>query len=296
MQIIFSCENTGYMWWQAEFLHDSYLQTAMEAQLTAVVSATGEPEIVFPCNALSVANYKNSVPNVSLPVLNKPGGIAEWAALGGPPDETVLIVDPDSVFVRPVPDPGPVPAGQAWSEEHDYMNVDIPWNRTVIDRHCPAEFRRRVQPVGIYICINRSALAELAPRWLQKSMDIAADPVCLKALDGGWLSDMWGYCIAAAELGLYHHLSGFSQATGSNSLENPIIHYCFPLMKSRNDYWERETQKPVLWSKWTYQPWEDPPDFSDTTIEGQFLLARLRDFVQRMTKRGHSEYTDAATA
>jgi hypothetical protein len=49
------------------------------------------------------------------------GGIAEWAALDGPRDETVLIVDPDSMFVRPLVDPGPLPAGQAYSQEHDYM-------------------------------------------------------------------------------------------------------------------------------------------------------------------------------
>lgn len=50
-------------------------------------------------------------------------------------------------------------------------------------------------------------------------------------------------------------------------------------MENPNDYWERDTQKPILWSKWTYRPWEDPPDFSGTTIEGELLLQRLREFV-----------------
>ena len=192
MQVVFSCENTTYMWWQAEFLRYTYVQAGMQADLTALVAATEEPEIQFACNSMRVANYKNSVPNADLLVLNKPGGIAEWAALDGPRDETVLIVDPDSMFVRPVADPGALTAGHAYSEEHDYMCVDIPGNRTVIDRHCRQEVRDRVQPVGIYIFINRGCLAELAVCWLQKSMEIAADPVCGEALSGnGWLSDMW---------------------------------------------------------------------------------------------------------
>jgi hypothetical protein len=229
---------------------------------------------------LRVPNYKDTVPGADLLVLNKPGGMAEWAALDGPPDETVLIIDPDSMFVRPIDDPGPLRAGYAISEEHDYMSVDIPGNRTVIDRHCRPEVRSSVQPVGIYILINRGSLAELARCWLQKSIEIGSDPVCREALSGtGWLSDMWGYAIAAAELGIHHDLMNFSQVTGSHSLEKPITHYCFPLMQNRDDYWTRDTDKPILWSKWTYQPWDDPPDSASTSLEGQLLLERLREFV-----------------
>ena len=173
------------------------------------------------------------------------------------------------------------------------MGVDIPGNRTVIDRHCREELRTKIQPVGIYIFINRGCLAELARRWLQKSIDIAADPVCREALGGtGWLSDMWGYAIAAAELGIHHHLRGFSQVTGSNSLENPITHYCFPLMEKRDEVWEPDTQKSILWSKWTYRPWDDPPDPFGTTIEGELLLERLRGPRQRKEGGGDQSAID----
>lgn len=268
------------MWWQAEFLHYTYSMTGMDAELTALVAATDEPEKEFTCNTVRVANYKDSAPNGSLLTLNKPGGIAEWAALDGPRDETILIVDPDSMFVRPVFDPGPIAAGEAYSEELDYMCVDIPKNRTVLDRHCKEEVRAKVQPVGIYIFINRACLAELAKRWLQKAIEIADDPVCRDLLGGtGWLSDMWGYTIAAAELGIHHHIRGFSQVTGSNSLQNPITHYCYPLMGKHDGPWEPNTQKPMLWSKWLYRPWEDPPDPIGTTVEGELLLERLWSLV-----------------
>jgi hypothetical protein len=268
------------MWWQAEFLHYTYLIAGMQAELTALVAATGEPERNFTCNSVRVANYKDSVPGLRLLTLNKPGGIAEWAALDGPRDETILIVDPDSVFVHQVFDPGPMSAGDAYSEEHEYMCPDIPSNRTVLDRHCRPELLPRIQPVGIYILITRSTLFELAQRWLQKSTEIAADTVCREALRGtGWLSEMWGYAIAAAELGIHHKLRDFSQTTGSNSLQNPITHYCYPLMRKHDGPWETDTQKPFWWSKWQYRPWDDPPDSTDTTLEGQLLLERLRDLV-----------------
>jgi hypothetical protein len=293
VQVVFSCENNTYMWWQAEFLRYAYAIAGMHAELTALVAATDEPEIAFTCNTVRLANYKDSIPDAPLLTLNKPGGIAEWAALDGPRDETIFIVDPDSMFIRPVVDPGPIAAGEAYSEEHNYMDVNIPKNKTVIDRHCREELRTKVQPVGIYICINRACLAELAQLWLQKSIEIAADPICREALGGtGWLSDMWGYAIAAAELGVHHHLRGFSQVTGSNSLQNPITHYCFPLMKTRDEVWTPDTQKSPLWSKWTYRPWDDPPNPLGTTIEGELLLMRLHGFVDSLkVNRNNQQFT-----
>jgi hypothetical protein len=288
VHVVFSCENTTYMWWQAEFLHHTYTIAGMNAQLTALVAATDEPEREFTCNTVRVASYKDSIPSAPLLVLNKPGGIAEWAALDGPRDETILIVDPDSMFVRPVFDPGPIADGEAYSETHDYMHVDLPKNRIVLDRHCRTELLTKVQPVGIYIFVNRGCLAELARRWLQKSIDIAGDPICRDALSGtGWLSDMWGYTIAAAELGIHHHIRSFSQVTGSDSLNNPITHYCFPLMEKHDGTWEPDTQKPILWSKWHYRPWEDPPTPIGTTVEGELLLESLRAMVEK--KRSEQE-------
>jgi len=286
MQVIFSCEDNTYMWWQAELLHYTYRKTGMRAQLTALVAANDTQESEFTCDTLRVSNYKDCCSNEPLLCLNKPGGIAEWAAREGPRDETVLIVDPDSVFVRPVPDVGPIPDGEAYSEEHDYMGVEIPANKLVIERHCKPEYRRAVQPVGIYILINRSSLVELARLWLERSIEIASDPVCREALAGtGWLSDMWGYAIAAAELGIRHHVRGFSQVTGSNSLERPITHYCYPLLTDPAQRWFPETEVQLLWSKWHYVPWTYPPAAAASTGEGAVLLECLRELVEVKTRR-----------
>ncbi len=280
MQVIFSCEDKTYMWWQAELLHYTFVKAGMQACLTALVAATGEQENAFTCNTLRVSNYKDKCSGQPLLCLNKPGGIAEWASLDGPADETVLIVDPDSVFLRQVPDVGPIPDGEAYSEEHEYMGVDIPANKLVIDRHCKPSFRAAVQPVGIYILINRAGRGELSRLWLQRSIEIVSDPVCREALAGtGWLSDMWGYAIAAAELGIRHHIRGFSQVTGSNSVERPIIHYCYPLLIEPAQRWAPDTQTAILWSKWHYQPWSAPPNPAASRGEGEILLQLLCELV-----------------
>jgi hypothetical protein len=280
MQVIFSCEDKTYMWWQAELLHHSFVKSGMPARLTALVAADGPQENAYTCNTLRVSNYKDRCSNGPLMVLNKPGGIAEWASLDGPGDETVLIVDPDSVFLRQVPDVGPIPNGEAYSEEHDYMGVDFPANKLVIDRHCKPAFHADIQPVGIYILINRASLVELSRLWLQKSIEIGSDPICREALAGtGWLSDMWGYAIAAAELGIRHHIREFSQVTGSNSVERPITHYCYPLLVDPAQRWAPNTQTPLLWSKWHYVPWSDPPNPNASSCEGRVLLEQLWELV-----------------
>lgn len=276
MQVIFSCEDKAYMWWQAELLQYSFAKSGMKAQLTALVSPNGAERNAFTGNTVRVASYKELCEREPLMVLNKPGAIAEWAMRDSGSQESVLIVDPDSVFHRPVHDVGPIAPGEAYSEEHDYMAVDIPANRLVIERHCPVEVRSRIQPVGIYVLVNRATLVELSRRWLEKAVEIASDPVCREALSGtGWLSDMWGYAIAAAELGIRHNIRGFSQVTGSNSLQFPIVHYCYPLLVNPEERWHPESRTPLLWSKWHYQPWSPPPHPAHSIAEGRFVLQQL---------------------
>ena len=45
---------------------------------------------------------------------------------------------------------------------------------------------------------------QLIPLWIDKTEDIRNDPTSRELLGGGWIADMWGYTIAAAEMGLRH--------------------------------------------------------------------------------------------
>jgi hypothetical protein len=289
MRVIFSSENTTYMRWQAELLHYTYARSGMRARLTALVSATHEPVQGFPCETFSVSNYRHSLPGEVYEPLNKPGGICEWAPRAGRGDEAVLIVDPDSVFVSPVPDPGPLRSGEAYADAHDYMEPTLAYNKMVLERHCRREFRTLVQPVGIYVLIRRDDLAAIASRWLQKAIEIRSDKACRSRVPyGGWISEMLGYAIAAAECGVRHRISRFAQTTGSGLLRSPIIHYCFPINASGR-HWQKGQQEPVLWSKWDYRPWEHPPAAKGATAEGREVLRGLAELAaaKRAAQNGY---------
>jgi hypothetical protein len=285
MHVVFSCENTQYMWWQAELLQYTYSKVGMQSELTALVSATGEPARNFTCSSMEVSNYESHGVTGIFKPFNKPGSIAEWAAAGGPEEDTVFIIDPDSAFVGIVPDPGPLPLGEACAQSHDYMDLSLPMSQTVLNRHCSQEARGRVQPVGIYIMINKTDLARLAPRWLQKTIDIRDDEICRNALpDQAWISDMWAYAIVAAELGIRHHITSFSQMTCSNCLAYPIIHYCFPVLAEPDQWWDPSRNQTRLWSKWDYKPWDLPPASAAGSVEGRALLDNLTELA---TARNH---------
>lgn len=266
------------MWWQAEFLQYTYARAGMKDKLTALVSNSSGPLRGFTCSAIPVSTYTHCTGSSPYPPLNKPGAIAEWAKRESQSNELVLIVDPDSAFIGPIREPAHLPRGEACAQPHDYLSADLPSSRTVLQRHCSGKLHAGVQPVGIYILINRADLAVLAPRWLQKALEIKSDATCRQALpDDGWISEMWAYAIAAAELGIRHRLVNYAQPTGSNTLTAPIIHYCFPIMPRHEQSW-RPGAREILWSKWTYRPWEVPLQSSHATVEGQTLLRHLADF------------------
>jgi hypothetical protein len=294
VHVIFSCENTAYMRWQAELLHYTYTRSGMRGKLTALVSETGETLSGFSCETFRASNYRACLPNEVYEPLNKPGSISEWAPRGEQPDETVLIVDTDSFFIRPVPDPGPLRRGEACADAHEYMRPDLSYVRFVLDRHCPPQCRAFFQPVGIYIVIRRDDLTALAPRWLEKAMNIRSDSASRAKLPhGGWISEMLGYAIAAAECGIRHRISRFAQSTGTGALQCPIIHYCFPVNASGKE-WVQEQQEPVLWSKWDYLPWDHPPVERTTTAESRELLRGLAELAA--AKRAAASQNDISLA
>jgi hypothetical protein len=98
---------------------------------------------------------------------------------------------------------------------------------------------------------------------------------------------MRSFVIAAAEFGVSHHISQLAQTSGSDSLQRPIIHYCFPINASGAP-WQKDQAEPVLWSKWSYKPWDPPPVAQVPTLEGRELLLRLAEL--SAIKRSNSRW------
>ena len=92
---------------------------------------------------------------------------------------------------------------------------------------------------------------QLIPLWIEKTEDIRNDPTSRELLGGGWIADMWGYTIAATEMGLRHKLRELARVQGEDQADLPIVHYCYASSCGECDW---------HWDKRNYRPWERVPD------------------------------------
>jgi len=157
--------------------------------------------------------------------------------------ETVLLLDPDCVFVAPLVTEArrDEPSAQALS----YMQPDA----AITARHCRQQ--RRVRGVGIPIVIHRDDLSALAALWLEKTESIRDDPRARTF--AGWVAEMWGYVFAAAELGLRHRIHTLARFPTEDRADLPLIHYCYASADAEGRW---------SWDKRSYRPWRrvaDPP-------------------------------------
>jgi hypothetical protein len=243
---IFSVDHSAYQQWQADLLCYSHGRTGQQGPLTRLWSGAGRPSAFggstfrTPPYSPHPSSYDDYAP------YNKPSAVMEWLRRAPPLEDTLLLLDPDCVFVAPVA----IEArrGEPVAQPMSYMSLDA--FRAVIARHCnrPA----RVSGVGIPIVIHRDDLSALAAAWLQKTEAIRDDPASREVV--GWVADMWGYAFAAAELGLRHRLLPLARFPGEDRADRPLIHYCYTAADSEGRW---------SWDKRSYRPWrrvvEPPP-------------------------------------
>ena len=73
----------------------------------------------------------------------------------------------------------------------------------IIDKFSPGTSWRDVQPIGPSpVIISKAQLVTLTPTWLQLSLALKRDPAADRRF--GWVLEMWGYSIAAAQHGIKH--------------------------------------------------------------------------------------------
>jgi hypothetical protein len=82
---------------------------------------------------------------------------------------------------------------------------------------------------------------------------------------------MWGYTIAATEMGLRHKLRELARVQGEDQADLPIVHYCYASSCAEHDW---------HWDKRNYRPWErvpDPPD--EVPSVDKALIGLLNEWV-----------------
>lgn len=261
IRTVISVDDSVYLLWQAQLLEHSHTKVSQPGPLTRLV-ATNEPH-----NVRSIEGYETVATPLycphpetgdHYPPYNKPGSLNDWLSRTKIPDDTILLIDPDCVFIAPLTTE--VEPGRPIGETISYMNPAGEDGALVIKRHC-RKHKQRVQPIGIPVLIAPSDLRSLAPRWYEATCQIRDDTSACAAV--GWTSEMWGYVIAAAELGLRHEMQSNSCVQFDAHTDRPILNYC---------YETENAAKTWRWSKREYQAWTPlAPAPDDVPAAGRYL-------------------------
>jgi hypothetical protein len=244
---VFSVDGSLYQRWQADLLAYSHRKSGQPGSLTRLLSSD-RPPTRFAGRTFHTRSYSvHPTTGDYYPPYNRIMALRDWLTENPPAEEVILLIEPDCVFLRPLSEE-PVSRGCPVSHPIGYMDP-VP-QAELVRRHCSRP--ELVEPAGIpTVLIHRDDLMELIPLWIEKTEDIRNDPTSRELLGGGWIADMWGYTIAAAEMGLRHKLHQLARVQGEDRADLPIIHYCYDSSSADNDW---------NWDKRHYRPWERVPD------------------------------------
>ena len=240
---VFSVDDSLYLRWQADLLAHTHKKAGQPGPITRLWSAYGRP-FPFAGRTFRTGSYsRHPISGDYYPIYNKVMALKAWLQGSPPAEESVLLLDPDCVFLAPLT--GSVERGHPVSQPVSYM--DPAHNQELVEKHCLRP--ELVDAVGIPTLIHRDDLVILAPLWVKKLEEIRNDPRSREL--AGWVSEMWAYTFSAAELGLRHALPELAHFQAENRADLPIVHYC---------YSSSDPEKRWVWDKRTYRPWERVPD------------------------------------
>jgi hypothetical protein len=268
---VFSTNTSPRMQWQSELLEYSWKRAGQEGALVRLV-ATDKPDRLpgqkyAQCVATRLWDVHPETGD-NYPIYNKPASLLEWL-FRDRPEGTVLLIDPDCVFRKPVTRhvaPG-FPVAQDWinlrlrkpSGSHPF---GLPPGFSFFLDSC-ARVDLTTAPVMIPTLIHTDDLRRICARWLeltgivrQYARNNKGQPI--------WEADMYAYVAACAEYGLHHDPMPLGVCTNwrpRDAPDAPIIHYCQVVLDKDG----RE-----LFGKFSYRPWTR----IDTTSEPEFEYGR----------------------
>eukprot|EP00210_Caulerpa_lentillifera_P008405 g8017.t1 len=190
---------------------------------------------------------------------NRPVALIYWLAERKPTAEWTLILDPDMLLRQPVLlKDFEVPEGYAIAAYYDFLKgvhnqmteVHIPEVIARQDNYGGPK-GRKADMAGAFYLIRTKDLVKVAPLWLKYTEDIRADPLTItytgtekqKPPEKEWVSEMYGYCFAAAKVGVWHKLeSATMYYPNYNPQDFPVvIHYGLNHTITDNYYFDKHT-------------------------------------------------------
>lgn len=221
---VVSVDGGPYTAWQARLLEESWHSVGMPGDLQIVTA-------VHP-----------AVEAMAYSPLNKPYAMTRL----GDTHESVLILDPDCIFLSRVD--WPSVRGRPQAHRYTYM----------------VEAAESAQ-AGIPILIHRSDLDRVAPLWLSEAL------VRRLHHPSEWIAEMYAYSRAAVRAGLHHDLSLWCAHPPSlDGPQYPISHLCYEVDG---------------WTKGLYRPWADPFPRGTRSYTGQRLRRYCRALAEEEAAR-----------
>lgn len=213
---VVTVDGTPYLDWQARLLAFSHQRARQPG-------------------ALHVLERRTEVDGDYYPPYNRPVSLGLWAEKNSH-TATVVVLDPDMVFVRPLT--VDVPAGTLFAHDGRYpMSAE----QVAALRPYAAE------PAGIPIPIvpmvlSAGDLARLAAPWFDYTVRLRADNDARRAL--GWLCEMWACALAVRAVGLHCELRSLATIPPLSDRRAPLVHYAWTT---------------ACFDKRTYRPWAELP-------------------------------------
>jgi hypothetical protein len=250
---VFSTTDSPSQQWQSEFLEYSWKRVGQPGELIRLV-ATEQRTLPAHRYARAIATPSWQVHPTSrddYAPYNKPAGLLYWLRTERP-EGTVLLVDPDCVFLEPIHREVGVgfPVAQQWigvSYATDAAGFGLDRRFAFLEEQCVRP-RIPAQLGMIPTLIHTRDLERIAARWLDMTALVRQEVTDYHGRRM-WESDMFAYAIVTAEADLEHELTSLGVCTNwspEDAVDAPIIHYCQPI---------EDTAGEPIWSKHSYQPW-----------------------------------------
>ncbi|CAN6449215.1 unnamed protein product [Victoria cruziana] len=276
---VFSTECSPYFDWQTVGLMHSFHLSGQPGNITRLLSCTEEDLVKYKGHDLAPTHYVPSMSRHPLtgdwyPAINKPAAVLHWLNHAAVDAEYIVILDADMVLRGPItPWEFNAERGHPVSTPYGYLIGCDNVLALIHTRHPEA-----CDKVGGVIIMHVDDLRKFALLWLHKTEEVRADREHYATkftgdiYSSGWISEMYGYSFAAAELTLRHRINpdiliypGYAPQKG---VEPRVFHYGLKFGVGNWSFdkadWRNTDVVNICWSKFPDPP--DPSTLSSTDV------------------------------
>lgn len=232
-RILVSAQCKAYQDWQSLACYWAARKNWPAATFTRLMSCT---ETQYPFDFVVPTVYvrdweHHPVTGDNYAPYNRPVGLVEHMA--SVTEDVVVIVDPDMLIRKPL-DSIAVSKGRPVAQLYNYMDFSF---LTPQDK----ERLGNPQPIGAPYIIHRDDLARLAPLWLSMTEKVRSR----FTKEAGWIAEMYGYSMAAAQLGLRHVvMDDMSARPPFTCTPDPyVLHFDIKITSGSEFSWDKRSYK-----------------------------------------------------